>query len=56
MTEEQAARIIALLESIDKRLEGVINGGDSVDVMVQNNQLTVETDCDRPLAVYEPRS
>jgi hypothetical protein len=55
MTEEQAARIIALLESIDKRLGSVIDGYETLNVTVMNTAITVETG-ENSLAVYEPRS
>lgn len=55
MTEEQATKIIELLERIDKRLESVIAGDSQVDVFVQNESITVDTQADHPIEVYESR-
>jgi len=53
MTNEQAAEIIALLKSIDERLEFVMSDGANVTIL--NERLTVETDQGRPLEVYEAK-
>lgn len=52
MTDQQAARIIELLESIDQRLQSVIDGRqDSVNVIVQGGEVRVTGE----VTAYDPR-
>lgn len=48
-------KILAAIEALDQTIKGVIEGENSVAV-VQQGPVTVETDCDRPIATYEYRS
>lgn len=52
MTEEQAKQMIALLISIDLRLQRIESGESTMDVSVQN-KVAVFTEADDSVTIYE---